>query len=199
MEQIEARRYTVWIARALGYLALVYVAVTEIILLLGFVLKAFGANPDVGFTQWAYRNLDRVMAPFRGIFGTIDLGTNGNNVAAVLDMSILFAMVIYGILLLVLRALIDWLTVRIHMIDDKRALQASAASAPSPSTIPPRTVPPRTMPPPTVPLGAPAASAVPSSTVFESTTASPTTVPPAVVESTSPSPSTAGSTDTGRV
>ena len=156
MDQIEARRYTVWTARAIGYLAFVYVAVTEIILLLGFVLKAFGANPDVGFTQWAYRNLDRVMAPFRGIFGTIELGTNGNNVQAVLDMSIVFAMVIYGILLLVLRALIDWLSMRIHLIDDKRAAQESAAKAL-------------------------ASSAAPSATVFAPTTAAPTTVPPTTV------------------
>ena len=93
------------------------VIITEIILILGFLLLLFGANSQAGFVAWAYRNLDRVMAPFRGIFEPVHVGTAGNNVPSVLDTSVLFAMVIYGIVLLALRALIEWLSRHINQID----------------------------------------------------------------------------------
>lgn len=110
------------VSRALVWLVYAYVVVCEVILALGFVLRLFGANPSVGFVQWAYRSLDRVMAPFRGIFTPIELGPTANEVPAVLDSSILFAMVVYGILMLAIRHLIDWLT---------RRLLIAAASASS--------------------------------------------------------------------
>jgi hypothetical protein len=62
--------------------------VVQIILIIGFFLLLFGANPSAGFTQWAYRNLDRVMEPFRGIFTPIQLGTTSGNVEAVFDCSV---------------------------------------------------------------------------------------------------------------
>jgi hypothetical protein len=54
------------IARALTYLACAFVIVALLILLLGFFLLLFGANPDAPFAEWVYRCLPRVMAPFRG-------------------------------------------------------------------------------------------------------------------------------------
>jgi uncharacterized protein YggT (Ycf19 family) len=54
------------IARALTYLVYAFVIVALIILLLGFFLQLFGANPDAPFAEWLYRGLRRVMAPFRG-------------------------------------------------------------------------------------------------------------------------------------
>jgi hypothetical protein len=107
-----------WVARAVSYLVYFYLIVVEIILLIGFFLLLFGANPSAGFTRWAYRNLDRVMDPFRGIFSPIDLGTTGNDVPATFDTSVLFAMIIYGILALVFGAVIQWLTGRLHQIHD---------------------------------------------------------------------------------
>jgi hypothetical protein len=50
--------------------------------------------------------------PFRGIFQSIQL--NGRSV---LDVSVLFAMIVYGMVALVLRALIDWLAYRIVLIE----------------------------------------------------------------------------------
>ena len=76
----------------------------------------FGANPTAGFTQWAYRNLDRVMAPFRGIFAPIELGTTSADVDAVFDTSVLFAMIVYGIVALVLSALTRWLSQRLRYL-----------------------------------------------------------------------------------
>ena len=79
-----------------------------VLLLLGFFLLLFGANPDAPFAEWVYRSLTRVMAPFRGLFERVPLDGR-----SVLDVSVLFAMIVYGIAALALRTLIDWLTDRI--------------------------------------------------------------------------------------
>lgn len=112
------RKVVLWITRAISYLVYAYLVVVEIILLLGFVLLLFGANPTAGFTEWVYRNLDRVMSPFRGIFTPIELGVTGSDVPAVFETSVLFAMIIYGIVALLFSALIAWLSGRLHQIDD---------------------------------------------------------------------------------
>ena len=118
---LDIRRVTVWAVRILGYLIYAYIIVVEIFLLLGFILKLFGANPSSGFVDWVYHALDRVMAPFRGIFAPIELGTAGNDVLAVFDTSILFAMIVYGFLLLGFRLLLDWLEHRLAIIDARKA------------------------------------------------------------------------------
>jgi uncharacterized protein YggT (Ycf19 family) len=100
------------LGRALVYLVYLFVWLCLSILVLGFFLLLFGANPDVAFAEWVYRALDRALKPFRGIFESIQL--NGQSV---LDVSVLFAMIVYGILALVLRALIDWLAYRIVLIE----------------------------------------------------------------------------------
>jgi hypothetical protein len=124
---LSERKAIVWALRAVSYLVYFYLIVVEIILLIGFFLLLFGANPTAGFTQWAYRNLERVMDPFRGIFSPIELGTTGNDVAAVFDTSVLFAMIIYGIVALGFSVLIGWLSGRldqIHAAEDELARQA---------------------------------------------------------------------------
>jgi uncharacterized protein YggT (Ycf19 family) len=93
------------IARALTYLVYAFVIVALTILLLGFVLQLFGANPHAPFAEWLYRGLRRVMAPFRGLFEPVALDGR-----SVLDVSILFAMLVYGIVALALHAFIEWLT-----------------------------------------------------------------------------------------
>ena len=126
---LSERKAIVWGLRAVSYLVYFYLIVVEIILLIGFFLLLFGANPTAGFTQWAYRNLERVMDPFRGIFSPIELGTTGNDVAAVFDTSVLFAMIIYGIVALGFSVLIGWLSGRldqIHAAEDELARQAEA-------------------------------------------------------------------------
>jgi uncharacterized protein YggT (Ycf19 family) len=105
-------------ARVLTYLVYAFTIVALVILALGFFLLLFGANPEAGFAEWVYRSLDRVMAPFRGLFEPIDL-TGGS----VLDTSVLFAMIVYGFAGLFLSALIDWLTERVLLL---RARQPAA-------------------------------------------------------------------------
>jgi uncharacterized protein YggT (Ycf19 family) len=114
------------VGRALVYLVYFFVLLCLIILVLGFFLLLFGANPDAPFSEWVYRALDRTMKPFRGIFESIQL--NGQSV---LDVSILFAMIVYGIVALVLRALIDWLTYRMVLIERRVTAPAPAATMPA--------------------------------------------------------------------
>lgn len=110
------------VARALTYLVYAFVLITLVILVLGFFLLLFGANPDAPFAEWAYRSLDRVMAPFRGIFESVQL--NGESV---LDTSVLFAMIVYGMVGIALSALIHWLTQKQLELRRKQALAEAAA------------------------------------------------------------------------
>lgn len=43
------------LARSLTYLVHAFVLVTLVLLLLGFFLLLFGANPDAPFAEWVYR------------------------------------------------------------------------------------------------------------------------------------------------
>ena len=116
LDVLRARKGVVYVARVITYLIYFYLIVVEIILVIGFFLLLFGANPSAGFTEWAYRNLDRVMEPFRGIFTPVQLGTTSGNVNAVFDTSVLFAMIIYGIVAMVLSALTRWLSQRLRYL-----------------------------------------------------------------------------------
>lgn len=100
------------LARALTYLVYAFVLVAIVVLLFGFVLLLFGANPDAAFAEWVYRTLTRVMAPFRGLFEPLPLDGR-----SVLDVSILFAMIVYGLAALLLHALIESLTDRIAQME----------------------------------------------------------------------------------
>lgn len=124
MDTSDPKQMTVWLTRAIAYLAYAYLVITEIILVQGFLLKLFGANTGSPYVDWAYRSLDRVMAPFRGIFEAIELDG-----ASVLDTSIIFAMVIYGILALVVNSLLDWLTHRLDRLERARLLEEAKEDA----------------------------------------------------------------------
>lgn len=101
--------------RVLSYFVYAWVVLDLIILVLGFFLLLFGANPEAPFAEWAYSSLDRVMAPFRGIFE--DIALDGDSV---LDTSVLFAMIVYTIVGLLVHALIDWLTARMLLLRARR-------------------------------------------------------------------------------
>ncbi len=124
MDTSDPKQLTVWLTRAIAYVAYAYLVITEIILVQGFLLKLFGANTGSSYVDWAYRSLERVMAPFRGIFESIELDG-----ASVLDTSIIFAMVIYGILALVVNSLLDWLTYRLDRLERARLLEEAKEDA----------------------------------------------------------------------
>ena len=123
----DTRRTITNLARAITYLLYFFLVAVEIVLALGFVLLLFGASPTAPFVEWVYRNLERAMAPFRGMFAPIDLGTTGTDVQAVFDTSVLFAMVIYGIVAMLLHTLIAWLTVRLNRLDHERRVRRDEA------------------------------------------------------------------------
>jgi len=111
------------VAKVLLWLVYAWLLVTLALLMLAFVLLLFGASPDAAFVEWVYRSTERAMAPFRGMFEPVPLSGQ-----SVLDTSLLFAMIIYGLAALALRAAIDWLT---------RLITRSAAPAPRPDRLPP--------------------------------------------------------------
>ena len=117
-----ARRAITWVARLISYLVYAYVVVVEVILGIGFFLLLFGANPTNDFVEWIYRSLNRAMEPFRGIFNPVQLGESGNQeVASVFDASVLFAMIIYGLLAILIHAFIRWLTYRLYKLEVEEA------------------------------------------------------------------------------
>jgi uncharacterized protein YggT (Ycf19 family) len=104
----KAPAYLIWLARSLTYLVYAFVIIAMVLLLLGFFLLLFGANPHAPFAEWVYRGLVRVMAPFRGLFEPVRLDGR-----SVIDLSILFAMIVYALIGLFLHAVIEWLTARL--------------------------------------------------------------------------------------
>lgn len=110
-------------AKWVVYFGYIVIMLAEAVLLLGFVLKLLGASASASFTEWAYRNLDRVMAPFRGIFEEITF----ENSESVLDVSILFAMLVYGLVAIALRAMVDGLAARAVRLEERKFLEAEAA------------------------------------------------------------------------
>ena len=116
--------------QVLLWLVYVWVTVTLVLLLLAFILLLFGADPTAGFVEWVYRSSERAMAPFRGIFEPVVLSDQ-----SVLDVSVLFAMIVYSFVALGLHAAIYWVTGLLHKEErrqyEREVLDAqSVASAP---------------------------------------------------------------------
>jgi hypothetical protein len=65
--------------------------VIEGLLVLRFLLRALGANPDAGFAQAVYSITNVLVAPFSGMFGTPQVSTG-----ATLEISTLVAMIVYA-------------------------------------------------------------------------------------------------------
>jgi len=120
----KARLSIVRAARILTYFVYGFTIVALAILTVGFFLLLFGANPDAPFAEWVYRSLGRVMAPFRGIFEPVQLKGD-----SVLDTSVLFAMIIYGLAALFLTALIDWLSQRLIVLRSRAAMLTAREEA----------------------------------------------------------------------
>ena len=81
----------------------VFALIAIVIAAMAFVLQLFGANPSSGFAEWVYRSASRVTAPFRGIFPPRESGNS------VLDVSLLFAILMYALFALLVHMLIDWI------------------------------------------------------------------------------------------
>ena len=136
-----------------GLILFVYgFAITCIVILaIAFFLQLFNANTTAPFVDWVYRAARRIMQPFRGIFPSVE-GEQGS----VFDVSMLFAMFMYGLLALGAHGLIDWIDRKIaakryeEMRPPAAAPMASSAVVTIPATAPAASsaVPAATTPPP---------------------------------------------------
>jgi hypothetical protein len=145
------QRGAVILSRAITFFVYLYVLLVEVILTIGFFLLLLGANPSSSFVSWVYRSLDRAMRPFRGIFEPIELGTTGNNVPSVLETSVLFAMIVYGIVALAVHTVLSWLNGRLARIERaeeefrrNQAISRALAATQQPYATPPTATQPYT-------------------------------------------------------
>lgn len=99
-----ARTISWAIGRAVVWLVYAFVVLAIVIATLAFFLQLLGANPTSDFAAWVYRGAARVTAPFRGIFPTHALTDD-----SYLDVSLLFAIIMYGIFALLISELVSWL------------------------------------------------------------------------------------------
>ena len=100
----KSSRTLAWgVGRAIVWLVYAFAIVAIVISTIAFVLELFGADPNSGFAEWIYRSASRVTAPFRGIFPPHVNGTS------VLDVSLLFAILMYALFALLVSTLIDYI------------------------------------------------------------------------------------------
>jgi uncharacterized protein YggT (Ycf19 family) len=158
--QAQARRAgpAYWISRSIILFVYAFAIACIVILAIAFFLQLFNANQTAPFVDWVYRAARRIMQPFRGIFPSVE-GEQGS----VFDVSMLFAMFMYGLLALGLQALISWIDRRIASIRYEAMSQPATRPATAPAvgpdvvTIPaaapaaPPAVPVVTSPPPSPP------------------------------------------------
>jgi uncharacterized protein YggT (Ycf19 family) len=110
-DQSTGQGTTLWLLRAAKAVVMfvyVVVIIDLVLLLLGFFLRLFGASTEAEFTRWVYRSVERIMEPFRGMFPSHVVSER-----SIVDVSLLFAMIVYSIVGLALHALITWLTGKI--------------------------------------------------------------------------------------
>lgn len=84
----------------------------EIVLGLRVFLLATSANPDTPFVKFIYNTSSDFLNPFRAIFPPHPVGQTGY-----LDVSSLFAMIIYGFIAWGFSALINYLNFKISQYD----------------------------------------------------------------------------------
>lgn len=93
------------LGRILAGLINFFTALVGIFLGLRVILRLFGANPEAPFVQWIYDSSSVLLQPFRGIFPPETIAQNH-----VVDMTALFALLVYGLLGMALLSLVVWLT-----------------------------------------------------------------------------------------
>jgi uncharacterized protein YggT (Ycf19 family) len=133
-----------WISRAIILFVYGFAIACIVILAMAFFLQLFNANTTAPFVDWVYRAARRIMQPFRGIFPSVE-GEQGS----VFDVSMLFAMFMYGLLALGAHGLIDWIDRKIAARRYEEMWQPTSAPGASSGVV---TIPP------TAPATAPAAS-----------------------------------------
>lgn len=121
-----------------------------VILAIAFFLQLFNANETAPFVDWVYRAARRIMQPFRGIFPSVE-GEQGS----VFDVSMLFAMFMYGLLAVAMHGLIAWIDRKIAVIRYESMWRPAATPAMGPEVV---RIPPAA---PATPSASPAVTASP--------------------------------------
>jgi uncharacterized protein YggT (Ycf19 family) len=117
------------------WLVYAFVVFAIIIATLAFFLQLFGANPNADFAAWVYRGAARVTAPFRGIFPTHTITDESE-----LDVSLLFAIIMYSIFALLMSELISYIdrrrdqSAQRDLYEHQEAEAMAAQSAPTART-----------------------------------------------------------------
>lgn len=88
--------------------------VIEAVLAIRFVLRLFGANAQAGFAQLVYGATAPVVAPFQGLFGTVQ------SEGSVLESATLVALIVY--------ALVAWLIVKLASLAFGETRSATATT-----------------------------------------------------------------------
>ena len=92
----------------------------EVVLAIRLVLRLFGANAQAGFAQLTYGVTSPLIAPFQGLFGTVQ--SEGN----VLEPATLVALIVY--------ALVAWLIVKLASLVLGETRSATATTTRSTTT-----------------------------------------------------------------
>lgn len=96
------------IGKVLTYAMYALVIFAEIVLLFRVFLLAFSANQSSSFVEFIYRTSADFLEPFRGIFPPRPVGETGY-----LDVSALFAIIVYGLIAWGFSALIGYINAKI--------------------------------------------------------------------------------------
>ena len=132
-EKFTALRFGRW----LTWFVYLFFMLAVILLAIAFFLQLTNASEAASFTQWVYRATDRLLAPLRAIYPQVE-GENGS----VLDFSILFAIIMYGLFALGVHAIVNWIDRKISVLRAE-ALAAEASAAQWPPAAPAEVTGPR--------------------------------------------------------
>ena len=93
-----------WVGRTLAWLVFAFSLVAAVLLLIAFFLQLTGANPTAPFAAWVYRSTDVLLQPFRSLYPTV----KGHTGQSELNLSLLFAILMYGLFALAFDGLVGW-------------------------------------------------------------------------------------------
>ncbi len=95
---------SLWVGRMLVWLVYAFATVSSVLLLMAFFLQLTGANPAAPFASWVYRGSDVLLQPFRSLYPTERI----HDAQSELNLSIVFAIFMYGLFAVVFAAAVSW-------------------------------------------------------------------------------------------
>ena len=110
------------LSKIIVWLMYLWILFGIIVLLLRVFLLAFSANTSAGFAQFIMNTSSDYLGPFRGIFPTHQVGETGY-----LDVSALFAIIIYLLIAWGFNSLISYIQRKIDLSKDTQQHEINAA------------------------------------------------------------------------